>query len=155
MQSSWEPEHSQALREYLASGMSYSEIADAINAKFKTAYSRSAAIGRARRMGLAARAGRRMRPAAGPSGHRKSIRRGFPRRANVYARGLLRPMPVFERTEPPNCAASKSSRAIFRCSISKPGDCRYPYGGDAEGEAITFCGHAAATVPAIACRIFI
>jgi GcrA cell cycle regulator len=21
------------------------------------------------------------------------------------------------------------------------GDCRYPYGGDAEGEAITFCGH--------------
>ena len=23
----------------------------------------------------------------------------------------------------------------------KTGDCRYPYGGDAEGEAITFCGH--------------
>jgi GcrA cell cycle regulator len=22
------------------------------------------------------------------------------------------------------------------------GDCRYPYGGDEEGEAITFCGHA-------------
>jgi GcrA cell cycle regulator len=22
-----------------------------------------------------------------------------------------------------------------------PGDCRYPYGGDKEGEAITFCGH--------------
>ena len=21
------------------------------------------------------------------------------------------------------------------------GDCRYPYGGDEEGEAITFCGH--------------
>jgi GcrA cell cycle regulator len=21
------------------------------------------------------------------------------------------------------------------------GDCRYPYGGDAEGEPITFCGH--------------
>jgi GcrA cell cycle regulator len=21
------------------------------------------------------------------------------------------------------------------------GDCRYPYGGDSEGEAITFCGH--------------
>ena len=25
----------------------------------------------------------------------------------------------------------------------EPGDCRYPYGGDAEGEAITFCGHPA------------
>ena len=49
----WAPKHSDALREYLARGMSYSEIADAINAKFKTAYSRSAAIGRAKRMGLA------------------------------------------------------------------------------------------------------
>lgn len=23
----------------------------------------------------------------------------------------------------------------------EPGDCRYPYGGDKEGEEITFCGH--------------
>jgi GcrA cell cycle regulator len=23
----------------------------------------------------------------------------------------------------------------------EPGDCRYPYGGDEESEAITFCGH--------------
>jgi GcrA cell cycle regulator len=23
----------------------------------------------------------------------------------------------------------------------EPGDCRYHYGGDEEGEAITFCGH--------------
>jgi GcrA cell cycle regulator len=23
----------------------------------------------------------------------------------------------------------------------EPSDCRYPYGGDAEGEPITFCGH--------------
>ena len=29
-----------------------------------------------------------------------------------------------------------------RWSISRQGDCRYPYGGDAEGEPITFCGHA-------------
>ena len=48
----WAPAHSEALQEYLGKGMSYSEIADAINAKFKTAYSRSAAIGRAKRMGL-------------------------------------------------------------------------------------------------------
>src|ERR1019366_6912942 len=48
----WEPEHCEALRQYLAKGMSFSEIADAINAKFKTAYSRNAAIGRARRLGL-------------------------------------------------------------------------------------------------------
>ena len=51
---SWAPGHTDALREYLAKGMSYSEIAGAINAKFGTAFSRNAAIGRARRMGLAA-----------------------------------------------------------------------------------------------------
>ncbi len=48
----WAPEHSAALREYLAQGMAYSEIARAINAKFNTAYSRNATIGRARRMGI-------------------------------------------------------------------------------------------------------
>jgi GcrA cell cycle regulator len=32
------PEHSQALREYLAKGMSYSEIADAINSRFGSAF---------------------------------------------------------------------------------------------------------------------
>src|SRR3984957_13338364 len=52
MQTSWEPEHSQALRDYLAKGLSYGEIARAINATFHTAYSRNAAIGRAKRMGL-------------------------------------------------------------------------------------------------------
>src|SRR5258705_4923151 len=53
MQTNWANEHLDALREYLARGMSYSEIAKAINAKFKTAYSRSAAIGSARRTGIA------------------------------------------------------------------------------------------------------
>src|ERR1700682_1672013 len=32
----WATEHSDALREYLAKGMSYSEIADAINARFQS-----------------------------------------------------------------------------------------------------------------------
>lgn len=50
----WTEEHSKALREFLESGISYARIADAINAKFQTAYSRNATIGRARRMGLAA-----------------------------------------------------------------------------------------------------
>ncbi len=50
----WASEHSDALREHLARGMSYSEIARAINATFNTHYSRNATIGRARRMGLAA-----------------------------------------------------------------------------------------------------
>ncbi|WP_347710902.1 GcrA family cell cycle regulator [Bradyrhizobium sp. CB1650] len=43
------------------------------------------------------------------------------------------------------------SREIARCVGIKPrlisllelapGDCRYPYGGDKDGEEITFCGH--------------
>ena len=44
--SNWAPEHSGALREYLALGMTYSEIARAINAKFNTHYSRNAALSR-------------------------------------------------------------------------------------------------------------
>jgi len=64
MQTDWAEEHSQALREYLQKGLSFSEIAKAINARFNTAYSRNAAIGRARRLGLSGpeRPGRSARP---------------------------------------------------------------------------------------------
>jgi GcrA cell cycle regulator len=44
------PEHCEALRDYVALGMSYAEIAREINAKFGTAYSRNAALGRGKRM---------------------------------------------------------------------------------------------------------
>ena len=50
----WAPEHSDALREFVAKGLSYSEAAQAINSRFNTSYSRSAALGRARRLGLTA-----------------------------------------------------------------------------------------------------
>ena len=50
MQINWPPEHCDALREYLAKGMSFAEAADAINARYDTAYSRNATIGRAKRM---------------------------------------------------------------------------------------------------------
>src|SRR5262245_20069452 len=52
-QSGWPPVHSQALREYHARGLSYSQIARALNARFATAYTRNATLGRAKRMGLA------------------------------------------------------------------------------------------------------
>jgi hypothetical protein len=50
---SWAPEHTSALQEFIARGMSFAAAADALNARFGTAYSRSAAIGRAKRIGLA------------------------------------------------------------------------------------------------------
>ena len=37
----WVPEHSDALREHLAKGLSFSQIAKAINSRFNTTYSRT------------------------------------------------------------------------------------------------------------------
>jgi GcrA cell cycle regulator len=133
----WAPEHSDALRRNLAKGMSYSEIADAINAKFKTAYSRSAALGRARRMGL----GGPDQPKDGRipplSVKPPSLRRLRER----YAAGLTRPIPIFERTETLKLRCVEIDPRHLSLMELERGDCRYPYGGDGEGEAITFCGH--------------
>ncbi|MHC2785516.1 hypothetical protein ACVMBZ_004730 [Bradyrhizobium liaoningense] len=48
----WPSEHSDALRDYFLKGMSYAEIGRQINARFGTAYTRSAVVGRAKRLGL-------------------------------------------------------------------------------------------------------
>lgn len=133
----WAPEHSDALREYLARGMSYSAIANALNAKFSTAYSRNAAIGRAKRMGLASPD----RPADLPK---------LQPQASAPRLHRLRKRQMAEQGRPAPVLAS-AKRVTLRCiqimprhlSVIElePGDCRYPYGGDEEGEAITFCGH--------------
>ena len=139
---SWAPEHSDALREYLAKGMSYSEIADAINAKFRTAYSRNAAIGRARRMGLAGPDRPRATASSiGPSGRRKRRRRGWHKPRERHVPEFMRPMPVFERVETARLRCVEIVPRHLSLVDLEPGDCRYPYGGDEEGEAITFCGH--------------
>jgi GcrA cell cycle regulator len=131
----WAPEHCQVLRENLAKGMSYSEIAEAINAKFNTAYSRNATIGRARRLGLvsAARPGEpsRLPPKAQPSGSRKLRER--------YASMSGWIVPVFEREETLKLRCVETNPRHLTLLELEPGDCRYPYGGDEDGEAITFC----------------
>ena len=134
---SWTPEHSSALREYLAKGMSYSEIVEAINAKFNTAYTRHAAIGRARRLGLASAArpgdSSRLPPKAPQPGPQKVRER--------YASLSGWIMPVFEREETVRLRCVETDPRHLTLPELEPGDCRYPYGGDEEGEAITFCGH--------------
>jgi GcrA cell cycle regulator len=132
----WAPEHSAALRDLFGKGKSFSEIARAINAKFKTTYSRNAALGRAKRMGLDG-ASRPEAPAHVPP----EPNRPTELRPDIRARELHWPKPVFETAKP----------VKLRCVAVEPrhlslvelewGDCRYPYGGDTEGEAITFCGH--------------
>lgn len=132
----WPPAHSEALREFLAKGMSYSEIADAINAKFGTVYSRSGAIGRAKRMGL----GGVERPDGGRKPPPKACRPLFDKLRARYASEFVRPMPIFERVETVLRCVELDPRHLSLTEL-EPGDCRYPYGGDAEGEVITFCGH--------------
>ena len=145
--SNWPPAHCAALREHLRRGMSYSEIAVAINARFNTAYSRSATIGRARRMGLAVIDRPREAARDPENGLTRPLRAeaGQPGLRGLHERYaaalLLRPMPVFEPVEmiPLRCVdVVPRHLSLFELQA---GDCLYPYGGDEEGEAVTFCGH--------------
>src|ERR1700728_4316077 len=144
---SWTPEHSSALREYLAKGMSYSEIAEAINAKFNTAYTRHAAIGRARRWGLASA------PRPGDSSRLppKAPQPGPQRVRERYASLSGWIMPVFEREETVRLRCVETDPRHLTLPELEPGDCRYPYGGDEEPSAAS----RVAKTQAIARRIFI
>jgi len=137
MQTDWAPEHAEALREHLAKGLSYAEIAAAINAKFKTAYSRNAAIGRARRMGLAGSDRPGGWPKLTPKAQQPSLRK-LRKRHSLDAVWRL---PVFERTETAKLRCAEVDPRHLSLFDLEPNDCRYPYGGDEENEAITFCGH--------------
>ncbi|WP_291865688.1 GcrA family cell cycle regulator [Bradyrhizobium sp.] len=136
MQVNWAPEHCDMLRECVAKGMSHSEAADAINARFDTAYSRNATIGRAKRMGLAVFD----RPKKLP---RLSQQLNAPRLRKVRepAAESKPSMPVSEQPDRVKLRCIQIMPRHLTLMELEPGDCRYPYGGDAEGEAITFCGH--------------
>jgi GcrA cell cycle regulator len=133
----WTQEHSDALRQFLASGLSFSRIAAAINARFDTAYSRNATIGRARRIGLTGSDRPAHLPKTPPNARKPRPHKRHERRAATSRR----PMPVFERTEPAKLRYVEIDPRHLLLVELEGGDCRYPYGGDAEGEAITFCGH--------------
>ena len=140
MQTSWETKHSDALRDYLAKGLPYSEIARRINAAFNTDYTRNATIGRARRMGLAgvAETGQSRKP-------RKpnflSIRK-LRKISNKHraAKSSL-PRPVLKRVAVRKLRCVEIEPRHLKLIELEALDCRYPYGGDKDNEAITFCGH--------------
>jgi GcrA cell cycle regulator len=133
----WTEEHSEALRRLLDSGMSFSRAADTINEKFNTAYSRCAAIGRAKRMGLAGPDISQDRPESLPIANAPPQKKS----RESYAAEFLRRMPVFDTVEPTILRCVEIEPRHLSLLDLEPGDCRYPYGGDTEGEAITFCGH--------------
>jgi hypothetical protein len=92
---SWASEHTSALQEFIARGMSFAAAADALNARFGTAYSRSAAIGRAKRIGLAVPRRSEDMPARVPKAPRppKAAMQTSPARRA----GLIAPPPAPER----------------------------------------------------------
>ena len=137
----WPPAHSEALREYFAKGMSYSAIADAINAKFGTFYTRNAALGRAKRMRLEGptQSEEQGRPAPEPGAPGLQI---YPHRIRERrVSEFWRLPPVFEATEVEKLRTADVVPRHLPLPALGCGDCRYPYGGDKQGEAITFCGH--------------
>ena len=137
MQLNWAPEHSDALREFHAKGLSFSGIAQAINARFQTAYSRCAVIGRAKRMGLRGRD----EPADLSKPSPKVQQPQPPKSREPYVTKPRLPMPALESIGMPRLRCVEIEPRHLSLMELERGDCRYPYGGDAEGEAITFCGH--------------
>ena len=51
------------------------------------------------------------------------------------------PVPAFGETKPVQLRCVEIDPRHLSLIDLERGDCRYPYGGDEEGEAITFCGH--------------
>jgi GcrA cell cycle regulator len=138
----WPPAHSDALRKYFALGMSYAEIARAINAEFNTSYSRCAAIGRARRLGLGAAhpLGEATTPTPIPASMPRSRPQSLQKLAERYKAMAKWFVPFFEQVDAPKLRSVDADPLHLSLLALGAGDCRYPYGGDEEGEVITFCG---------------
>ena len=140
----WTPAHCAALREHLVNGVSFSEAANRINSKFNTAYTRSAALGRARRMGISVP----QRPKALMPPRLPALERLTPPE-KPREPDVVKPQPsaIYVPAAPVGKAASPNLRCVeveprhLTLIELEHGDCRYPYGGEEENEAITFCGH--------------
>lgn len=133
--SEWPVEHSTALAECLERGLSRAQAAAIINEKFQTTYTRNAVVGRASRMEL----GDSPKPPREPKAANRS------NGAMVQSINRKRNADKVERRAPMPAAVKLVCVEIVPRHLSvvdlEPGDCRYPYGGDAPGEPVTFCGH--------------
>lgn len=133
---SWTAEQSEALRKCVAAGMSFSEAARALNAEFGTALTRNAIIGRAKRMKIAAPAQSGGSPQRKPPRPVTAVSRPDERRAEQRVAA-----PSAQHAEPVKLRCVGIRPRLVPLDELGTGDCRYPYGGDKEGEAIVFCGH--------------
>ena len=136
----WAPEHSDALRDCLSRGMSYGQAASAINARFGTEFTRSAAAGRAKRLGLKPTSARKALPTRRRSGRWGEPAPNPPQKVARRAAPLA-PAPTPEPVPPVKLRCVGITSRLLPFADLEPGDCRYPYGGEREGEAYAFCGH--------------
>src|SRR5262249_29590236 len=120
----WEAEHSDALRDCLSRGMSYGEAADAINARFGTGFTRNAAVGRAKRLGL--KVGLRLKK---PRGRPRSVPKRSRKAARPEASATPAPPPGRVATVKLRCVGIRPRLLAF--ADLEPLHCRYPYGGAA------------------------
>lgn len=111
---------------------SYQIIAAALNAQFGTQFTRCAVIGKINRLGLSNRRLPADRPVATP-------RPRAPRERVRSERMNVRPPMESVETVKLRCVEIVPRHLSFL--DLEPGLCKYPYGGEAPGEAITFCGH--------------
>jgi GcrA cell cycle regulator len=135
---SWAPAHCEALRVFVSQGLSFAEAALAINKKFGSDYTRSAAIGRARRMGLVVRP--KPRPIVPKQAPRAKVPCPLPSREQSDGE-LQPPAEPLHQARPVKLRCVGITPRLLALLDLEPADCRYPYGGDKDGEAITFCGH--------------
>jgi GcrA cell cycle regulator len=136
----WPSEHSDALCDYFFKGLSYAEIGREINARFGTAYTRNAVVGRAKRLGLGlATPERLISPSIVPSLPGESARLTPPRAAPSVLN--LPPPSALQPANPVKLRCVGVQPRLIALDELEQGDCRYPYGGDKEGDEIAFCGH--------------
>jgi GcrA cell cycle regulator len=139
----WAPEHSDALRDCLSRGMSYGQAASAINARFGTEFTRNAAIGRAKRLGLATSSVRKVLPRRRRQGRWGGSAPKTPQKNSLQsvARPIATAAPAPQPVRPVKLRCVGIKPRLLAFADLEPGDCRYPYGGERDGEAYAFCGH--------------
>jgi GcrA cell cycle regulator len=135
----WPSEHSDALRDYFLRGLSYAEIGQRINARFGTAYTRNAVIGRAKRLGLITPSWMAS-PSIVPMQPGEACR-SLPRRSAPPSCLHLPPKSAMQPAAPVKLRCVGVSPRLIPLDALERNDCRYAYGGDKEGEDIVFCGH--------------
>src|SRR4029077_6237161 len=103
----------------------------------------SAAIGRARRMGVAGPGRAKDLPVDLPK-HRPAPPLASllqpPKSSERHVPEFIRPMPIFARTQAVKLRCVEVDPRRILLTDLRIGACRYPYGGNKEGEAISFCG---------------